>query len=88
MDFLWVRWLGKDPLHRSGFKSKQLPRVGFIPDDEDDRAFGFFDPTEIICAVHLMPAFAYGQTTALLGPSISRHPKDKNEDWRYFYVNL
>ena len=86
VDFLWVRWLGQDPNHRSGFKAKRLPRVGFVP--SDDGAFGFLDPKEIVRAVHLMPAFAHGKTKSLLGPSIVRHPKDQDQDWQYFYVDM
>lgn len=87
MDFLWVRWFGQDPSHRSGFRAKRLPRVGFIPSD-DDGAFGFLDPQEVIRAVHLMPAFAHGKTTELLGPSVARQPKDGPADWQYYYVNM
>lgn len=87
MDFLWVRWLGEDPLYHSGFKAKRLPRVGFVP-FEDGGAFGFLDPGEIIRAVHLVPAFAHGRTKDLLAPSIARHPKEKDEDWQYFYINM
>jgi hypothetical protein len=87
MDFLWVRWFGQDPSHRSGFRAKRLPRVGFISSD-DDGAFGFLDPQEVIRAVHLMPAFAHGKTTELLGPSVARQPKDGPADWQYYYVNM
>src|ERR1700729_3586120 len=53
VDFLWVRWLGQDPNHRSGFKAKGLPRVGFVP--SDDGAFRFSDPQEIVRAIRLVP---------------------------------
>jgi hypothetical protein len=87
MDFLWVRWFGQAPNHRSGFRAKRLPRIGFVPSD-DDGAFGFLDPQEVIRAVHLMPAFAHGKTTELLGPSVARQPKDGHADWQYYYVNM
>ncbi|PFH46468.1 hypothetical protein AMATHDRAFT_154838, partial [Amanita thiersii Skay4041] len=38
--------------------------------------------------VHLIPAFHYGHTPALLPPSNICHPDEHNEDWRYFYVNI
>lgn len=38
MDILWVRWLGRDPDVKGGWKSKRLDRVGYVKDDdiEDD----------------------------------------------------
>lgn len=47
MDFLWVRWFGRDLSHKSGFKAKCLHRLGFLPDDQPG-AFAFLDPQEII----------------------------------------
>jgi hypothetical protein len=87
MDVLWVRWLGRDLSHNTGFRAKRLHRIGFV-DGSDPEAFGFLDPCQIIRAVHLIPAFAYGRTSELLGPSIIRQPKDNGEDWRFFYVNM
>lgn len=88
IEFLWVRWFGDDATHRSGFKAKRLPRVGFVPDEMLHEPFGFLDPSEIIRAVHLMPAFAYGRTQGLLGHSIARQPSENDEDWQYYYVNM
>ncbi|KAG2061326.1 hypothetical protein BDR06DRAFT_867888, partial [Suillus hirtellus] len=60
MDFVWVRWFGRDPNnYQSGWKVKHLHQLGFIPADEPG-AFRFLDPHQIICGVHLIPAFAYG----------------------------
>jgi hypothetical protein len=87
MDFLWVRWFGRDLSYKSGFKAKRLHRLGFLPNDEPG-AFAFLDPQEIIRAVHLIPAFAYGRTSSLLSPSIARQPSENNEDWHYYYVNM
>ncbi|KAI0083356.1 hypothetical protein BDY19DRAFT_856713, partial [Irpex rosettiformis] len=87
IEFLWVRWLGKDPTHKSGFKARRLPRIGFVPEEDAD-AFGFLDPTDVLRAVHLIPAFAHDQTTELLGPSIARHLREEDMDWQYYYVNI
>lgn len=87
MDFLWVRWFGADGTHRSGVRAKRLPRIGFV-DVDDGGAFGFVDPAEVIRAVHLMPAYAHGRTTGLLGRSIARQPRDGDEDWQYYYVGM
>jgi hypothetical protein len=85
VNFLWVRWFGRDLTYRSGFKAKRLPRIGFI--DSSD-AFGFVDPREVIRGVHLIPAFAYGKTSDLLSHSIARNPREKDLDWNYYYVNM
>jgi hypothetical protein len=86
VDFLWVRWFGRDPKSEGGWAKKRLHRIGFL-DSDDDSAFGFLNPTEIIRAVHLIPAFFFGKTTEILGPSIARQPQEEDEDWNFFYVN-
>ncbi|KAF8874231.1 hypothetical protein BD779DRAFT_1476607 [Infundibulicybe gibba] len=89
MEFLWVRWFGRDLTHKSGWKARRLHRVGFIDSNEDpEGAFGFLDPNEVIRGVHLIPAFAHGRTTSLLAPSIIRPPREKNKDWLYYYVGM
>jgi hypothetical protein len=83
MEFLHVRWFGRDPDWLSGPGALRLDRIGYVP-DSDDEAFGFLDPTHVLRACHLIPAFALGKTTALLGPSKHR---DSNEgDWVNYYV--
>ncbi|EJD46540.1 hypothetical protein AURDEDRAFT_44685, partial [Auricularia subglabra TFB-10046 SS5] len=83
-DVLFVRWFGCDPEFAGGWKARRLDRIGFIPASDPD-AFGFVDPAIVIRACHLIPAFAHGRTTDLLGPSSIRdHP---DGDWRYYYVD-
>ena len=86
MDFLFVRWFGDDPGHRSGFKAKRLHRIGFVP-QHDEAAFGFLDPDQVIRGVHLIPAFAYGQTSAVLNKSFIRRDCQNDKDWQIYYVN-
>ena len=59
MEFLWVRWFVLNQEQPSGWHAKCLHRVGFV-DGEDETAFGFLDPEQVIRAVHLMPAFHHG----------------------------
>lgn len=90
IEFLWVRWLGRDPNngYREGWKTRRLPRVGFVP-YEDKAAFGFLNPSLILRGAHLIPCFALGRTKQLLPqPSICRLPHEKDEDWDMFYVNM
>jgi hypothetical protein len=87
MDFLWVRWFRRDLSYNAGFHAKRLHRIEFVS-GENPEAFGFVDPSQIIRAVHLIPAFMHGRTSELLGPSIARQPKENDEDWRFYNVAL
>ena len=90
MEFLWVRWLGRDPnnSYRDGWTRRRLPRVGFV-DYKDKAAFGFLNPALILRAVHLIPCFALGRTTHLLPEqSICRLAEENDEDWDMFYMNM
>ncbi|KAJ7023894.1 hypothetical protein C8F04DRAFT_969636 [Mycena alexandri] len=71
MEFLWVRWFGRDIDHVAGWATKRLHRVGFV--EPDQGAFGFLDPAQVLRGSHLIPAFHHGRTTELLGSSIARH---------------
>jgi hypothetical protein len=86
-ELLWVRRFRRDKSYRAGFKQKRLHRLEFLPSD-DDSAFGFLDPDEVIRASHLIPAFRYGGTQDLLyGESFGRAPGE-SDDYCYFYVNM
>jgi hypothetical protein len=91
LEFLWIRRYRIDKNFRAGFKRKRLHRLEFLPQSDPD-AFGFLDPDEIIRGSHIVPAFARGRTTELLSSgSIGRLPREgltKDQDWRYYYVNL
>ena len=87
MEFLWVRWFGLDQKQPSGWRAKRLHRVGFV-DGEDEAAFGFLDPEQVIRAVHLMPAFHHGRGTSNLKPSIARPLTEKDEDWVFYYIGM
>jgi len=88
MDFLFVRWFGRDMGHWGGWRAKRPHRIGFV-DGKDDAPFGFLDPQEVIRGIHLIPAFHYGRTHDLLPPSHLARPGRLNndEDWVVFYVN-
>jgi hypothetical protein len=87
MEFLFVRWFGNDMDYSAGWKTKKLHRLGFI--SEDRNPFGFLDPMHVVRGVHIIPAFAHGQTCDVLGPSkIARPFNSTDDDWQYFYVNM
>lgn len=83
MDFLFVRWFGRDPDFSSGPGSLRLDRIGFVPEDSPN-PFGFVDPANVLRSCHLVPTFIEGKTRDLLSPSIAR---DSSEgDWTNYYV--
>ncbi|KAJ3839903.1 hypothetical protein F5878DRAFT_659863 [Lentinula raphanica] len=89
MEFLWVRWLGVDPVHHSTSRNARLPKVGFV-EESDPFAFGFLDPMQVIRCCHLMPAFSDDRTNKLLKttrPTVARR-HGETSDWAYFYVGI
>ncbi|KIK18469.1 hypothetical protein PISMIDRAFT_35320, partial [Pisolithus microcarpus 441] len=87
IDFLWVRWFARNRNLKTGWAMRRLPCIGFYPQGETE-AFGFINPEQVVRAAHLIPAFRFGRTTALLPPSIARRKCDNDEDWDWYYVNM
>jgi hypothetical protein len=89
INFLWVRWFGRDISFKAGWAAKRLHRLGFL-DASSPGTVGFLDPTQVIRGIHIIPAFAHGQTAELLNPprSVARLPLQEESDWRYYYVNM
>ena len=93
MNVLFVRWFGRDMDYPSGWSAKRPHRLRFFGyRDTSADAFGFIDPDSVIRGVHLIPAFAFGSTDDLLGPSKARRKLDgapnAYDDWNYYYVNV
>ena len=86
MEFLWVRWFGRDPEWVGGPSTLRLDRVGFVPEDDPSGAFGFLEPEKILRACHLIPAYALGKTSTLLSP-LSQYRDSSDGDWVNYYVN-
>ena len=69
-------------------KAAQLPKVGFVP-EEDDMAFGFLDPSLVVRGCHLVPSFSEGQTNRLLSAEVTAAQLPGNVlDWLAYYVNM
>jgi hypothetical protein len=87
MEFLWVRWYGIEPDYISGTQAGRLPKIGFVP-DTDDNAFGFLDPSLVLRGCHLVPAFAGGRTQSLLltDSLTAARPPNETDDWVNYYV--
>ncbi len=69
MDFPFVHWFGHDSEPQAGWKSERLISLGFVPGN-DGSAFGFVDPSQVICAVHLIPAFHWDCVTSKYLPTV------------------
>ena len=79
LEFLWVRWLQQDPSQLRGPNVSQYTHVSFTPHSGvPGEAFGFVDPSHIIRACHLIPAFDLQQTWDQLSPSMAQ---DVKGDW-------
>ena len=87
MEFLFVRWFGRDLDYSAGWKAKRMFRLGFV--GEENNPFGFLNPMHVVRGVHLIPAFAHGRTHHVLGPSkVARPFSLTDDDWQYFYINM
>ena len=87
IEFLWVRWFGRELSTPGGFERRRLHRIGVVEENEPT-PFGFLDASLVIRGVHLIPAFHLGQTNELLGQSRLREAKGEDDDWRIYYVNM
>ena len=85
MDFLWVQWYGRETSSPSGWSAKRLPRIGPLSSDYDG-VYGFLDPQEVICGVHLIPAFAHSSVYPPLSGVDARNPEEGH--WDLYYLNM
>ncbi len=84
-----MRWFEFDTSYASGFQHRRLPRLQFIDTDHPNlMPFGFVDPSSVLRAAYLMPAFNHGETKHFLSrPSpLARQPDDNDTDFMYYYV--
>ena len=82
---LWVRWMQRNEVGLTGLNSRNFTRVSFVPwSGIPGSTFDFVDPSHVIRACHLIPAFNLGRTYDLLEPSFVRDPKG---DWYAYYAN-
>jgi hypothetical protein len=85
MEFLWVRWYENADAAgtTTGFNFSTLPFLRFPP-MANEKSFGFVDPSDVLRACHLVPAFARGPLHSD-GKGMSVHARDQS-DWRGYYV--
>ncbi|KAI0667060.1 hypothetical protein C8Q78DRAFT_1140637 [Trametes maxima] len=89
VDFLFVRWLERDNIWESGAQARRLERIHFTPWADEvnisERGFGFVNPSHVVRACHLIPAFHHGRTSEYL--PLRTLYQDTGGDWKFFYVN-
>ncbi|KAJ8088590.1 hypothetical protein PM082_013833 [Marasmius tenuissimus] len=83
--FLWVCWFTLDTRYKFGPARKRLPRIGRV-DSTEPGSIGFLDPQHVMCAAHLVPAFALGKRSDLMAPTIAHWDQDEGKDWNRHYV--
>ena len=83
MEFLWVHWFGRDPDHHAGFESRRPYRIGLM-DRDDPTSYGFINPSDVLRAVHLIPAFANGTVSTRAIPGADHNP----EEWEFYYISM
>ena len=84
---LWVQWFDLDTHAPGRFKACHLLQLKWAALDDD--AFGFIAPDQVLHAAHLMPAFVYGQSDAVLpGYSVACREDKDDTDWKYHYVGM
>ncbi|KAB5588767.1 hypothetical protein CTheo_7785 [Ceratobasidium theobromae] len=88
MNFLWVRWLGRNLGEPAGWHANRMDQVGYFEDTPSGHAFDFVDPADVIRAAHLIPRFAVGRTLDYLDGTQSIALDDLIlGDWDQYYVN-
>lgn len=60
VDLLRVRWYDHDPEQRMSWESRRLPSLSIVPAEEEG-AYGFLDPADVVRGCHIIPAFRYGE---------------------------
>ena len=83
---LWVRWYERNSDYQDGFSTLRLPQLSFV-DESHLHAHGFIDPTTVLRAAHLIPAFDYDlmDPQPLMGCYATRFLTD---DWNHYYANM
>jgi hypothetical protein len=84
LEFLWVRWFEHVTKEPAGWTARRLDTLRFPPMENED-AFGFVDPGDVLRGCHLLPKFAQGK----LHPdhvNMSKCAADGG-DWKYYNVN-
>ena len=85
---LWVCWFQPDPTYKDGFARHRLLRLEFVEPHNTTEWHGFILPSDVLRAVHTIPAF----NRNLMDPQPCREESHAvhflRDDWNYYYVNM
>jgi hypothetical protein len=84
MEFLWVRWFTnvRGESVQSSWARRQLDHLQFLPVNQE-KAFGFVDPVNVLRGVHVIPRFARGMRHKDGMRGLSKCAKDTNDYHQY-----
>ena len=85
MEFLWVHWFGRNTNHEGGFQTRRLHRIG-LTDSEDPTSYGFLNPSNVLRAVHLIPAFSNNLKNQEGGDNNNNNNDDADPE--LYYVSM
>ena len=85
---LWVRWFKQDPTYQDGFSYLQIPRLKFVEPDSTAKWHSFISPSDVLCAAHIIPAFAWDLIEDQPCHENSHAVRFFKEDWNYYYMNM
>ena len=85
VELVLVHWYRRDIVFNAGFQHRRLHRLTLAP-EEDDNAFGFLDPDDIIRGCHIIPAFAHGRNQDRYVPVLDPEA-ERPYVWNFYYVN-
>jgi hypothetical protein len=81
MKFLWVHWFGCDPDYEGSFETCWLYRIG-LTDSADPSSYKFLNPSDVLRAVHLIPAFSSNKT------NLDRDNSDGAPIQEFYYISI
>lgn len=82
-EFLWVRWYRYQGQNLR-WRDLKLDALSFPPVTSEN-AFGFVDPSNVLRACHIIPAFSSGKKYP--GKDGLSHLANDSRDWSRYYVN-
>ena len=84
---LWVRWYERNThFYEDGFSTLRLPQLSFV-NAASPKAHGFINPTTVLRAAHLIPAFHHGTMNPQPLPDCHA-TRFLAHDWNYYYANM
>ena len=84
LEVLWVRWY-KLESGNGTWSTRMLDCVSFLPVN-DENAFGFLDPTDVLRGCHITPAFRQGRVREDGEPGLSYWAQDV-VDWKLYFIS-